>query len=104
MEVAVKRIMDMHRDHAETPEDLIELTEQFRKEGKTLSSLHHENIVRYFGAATDPDGLPLLVMEYCEGGNLRRLLMQRESAGLHVREMLHFAFDCARVCHACRLL
>eukprot|EP00047_Mylnosiga_fluctuans_P020046 m.88349 g.88349 ORF g.88349 m.88349 type:complete len:1295 (-) comp8366_c0_seq2:2436-6320(-) len=42
---------------------------QFSAEGRTLSSLHHVNIVRFYGTSID-DGCPLLVMEYCERGSL----------------------------------
>ena len=39
--------------------------EEFRRVASTLSSLHHENILRYFGSSVTPEGFSFYVTEKC---------------------------------------
>ena len=67
----------------------------FSEEGKTLSALHHTNIVRFFGTSMDPSSRLLLVMEYCERGSLFDVLGLERPFGW--AELCQFALDCSRV-------
>ena len=67
----------------------------FADEGKTLSALHHMNIVRFFGTSIDPHGGLMLVMEFCERGSLFEVLQSRRNFGWP--ELWRFAFHCSQV-------
>ena len=52
--------------------------EFFRSEAKMLKSLNHPNVVRFFGAAFDPQTQHgVLVTEYCSKGSLTQLMKDR---------------------------
>jgi serine/threonine protein kinase len=50
------------------------LRKKFRQEGEALSRIHHGGVVTVFDTGQLPDGNPFLVMEYFEGGLLRKLI------------------------------
>ncbi|EGD78538.1 TKL protein kinase [Salpingoeca rosetta] len=47
---------------------------EFEKEVEFLQRTRHPNVVRFFGAGTDPNGSPFLVLEYVALGSLKDLL------------------------------
>ncbi|EGD80079.1 TKL protein kinase [Salpingoeca rosetta] len=47
---------------------------EFEKEVEFLQKTRHPNVVRFFGAGTDPNGSPFLVLEFVALGSLRDLL------------------------------
>ena len=49
----------------------------FVKEGHCMRQMSHENIVRFYGAGFDAEGLPYLVTELADGGSLRGLLANK---------------------------
>jgi serine/threonine protein kinase len=55
------------------------LWRRFEREARALAALHNKNVVRVHDAGTLPSGLRYLVMEYLEGTDLRRLLVERGS-------------------------
>jgi len=67
-EVAVKRLFSSLWEQEK-------FDEFFRNEAKTLKSLNHPNVVRFFGAAYDPHTEHgFLVTEYCQKGSLTQLM------------------------------
>ncbi|HEV3165281.1 MAG TPA: protein kinase [Isosphaeraceae bacterium] len=65
--VALKVLMP--QGEADTPNDLV----RFRREAELMAKVSHPNILSIFDFG-EVDGRPYLVMEYVEGGDLRRLL------------------------------
>ncbi|EGD78429.1 TKL protein kinase [Salpingoeca rosetta] len=47
---------------------------EFEKEVEFLQRTRHPNVVRFFGAGTDPNGSPFLVLEFVAMGSLKDLL------------------------------
>ncbi|EGD82008.1 TKL protein kinase [Salpingoeca rosetta] len=47
---------------------------EFEKEVEFLQRTRHPNVVRFFGAGTDPSGSPFLVLEFVAMGSLKDLL------------------------------
>ncbi|EGD78571.1 TKL protein kinase, variant [Salpingoeca rosetta] len=47
---------------------------EFEKEVEFLQRTRHPNVVRFFGAGTDPNGSPFLVLEFVALGSLKDLL------------------------------
>jgi serine/threonine protein kinase len=78
----------------------------FQAEAKTLESLQHPNIVRFYGLEQDGP-LIFMLMEYVEGTNLRVEIQQNKQAGLSpqrvlavmepVCKALHFAHQTGKV-------
>jgi len=56
------------------------------QEAGLLSQLHHPNIIRYLHSFEAPDNANILclVMEYCPGGDLQKIIRQRR--GVHFPE------------------
>ncbi|EGD79945.1 TKL protein kinase [Salpingoeca rosetta] len=48
--------------------------QEFEKEVEFLQKTRHPNVVRFFGAGTDPSGSPFLVLEFVAMGSLKDLL------------------------------
>ncbi|EGD78564.1 TKL protein kinase [Salpingoeca rosetta] len=48
--------------------------QEFEKEVEFLQRTRHPHVVRFFGAGTDPNGSPFLVLEYVAMGSLKELL------------------------------
>eukprot|EP01029_Cantina_marsupialis_P032164 TRINITY_DN959_c0_g1_i1.p1 TRINITY_DN959_c0_g1~~TRINITY_DN959_c0_g1_i1.p1 ORF type:complete len:377 (+),score=92.92 TRINITY_DN959_c0_g1_i1:97-1227(+) len=88
--VAVKTILtSMENQH--------EFIESFVDEIKLMSTLHHPNVVMFLGACLEPKKL-CLVLEYCDNGNLHRLL-KNQKVEFNFQTMLKFALDIARGIH-----
>ena len=51
--------------------------ESAKNEIKILKEIHHDNVVKYVEDFTEP-GQILIVMEYCEGGDLRSYIKQQK--------------------------
>jgi serine/threonine protein kinase len=56
------------------PERALEFEARFHREAKAMLRLQHPNLVRILGSGQSAGGLCYLVMEYLEGGDLRRRL------------------------------
>ncbi|EGD79954.1 TKL/DICTY4 protein kinase [Salpingoeca rosetta] len=50
--------------------------QEFEKEVEFLQRTRHPHVVRFFGAGTDPNGSPFLVLEYVAMGSLNGLLQK----------------------------
>lgn len=80
----VYRVWDMERNvylamkvlNADLAEDRVFLR-RFKREANTLSTLHHPNIVRFYGMERDGD-LVYMLMDYVDGGTLRKEIFQGE--------------------------
>ena len=66
MGVAVKRISEQA-----TADQLRQAKKLLKNEARTLSCVRHTNVMRFYGACTEP---PMLVMVAAPNGNLRQLL------------------------------
>src|ERR1700685_711985 len=64
--VSLKTIQDTRLENAE-------LLERFKREGRALAKLKHQNIVQIYDA-DQADGMHFIVMEYMNGGSLARNL------------------------------
>uniref|UniRef100_A0A6A7FUF5 mitogen-activated protein kinase kinase kinase n=3 Tax=Hirondellea gigas TaxID=1518452 RepID=A0A6A7FUF5_9CRUS len=73
-EVAVKAA------RIEPDQDLAVTAEHVLQEGKLFWMLNHTNIVALMGVCLEEPNL-CLVMEYCKGGSLNRVLQQRKAIG-----------------------
>eukprot|EP01029_Cantina_marsupialis_P020822 TRINITY_DN491_c0_g1_i1.p1 TRINITY_DN491_c0_g1~~TRINITY_DN491_c0_g1_i1.p1 ORF type:complete len:382 (-),score=93.17 TRINITY_DN491_c0_g1_i1:462-1607(-) len=74
-----------------------EFIESFVDEIRLMSTLHHPNVVMFLGACMEPRKL-CLVLEYCDNGNLHRLLRDQKIQ-FNFQTMLKFALDIARGIH-----
>ncbi|EGD77334.1 TKL protein kinase [Salpingoeca rosetta] len=51
---------------------------EFEKEVEFLQRTRHPHVVRFFGAGTDPNGSPFLVLEYVALGSLNSMLQKQD--------------------------
>ncbi|KAL2325031.1 hypothetical protein Fmac_024089 [Flemingia macrophylla] len=71
------------------------LTKDFWREAQILSTLHHPNVVAFYGVVPDgPGGTLVTVTEYMVHGSLRNVLMKKEKV-LDRRKKLMLAIDAA---------
>ncbi|OMO53038.1 hypothetical protein CCACVL1_28925, partial [Corchorus capsularis] len=71
------------------------LTNEFWREARILSKLHHPNVVAFYGVVTDdPGGTMATVTEYMVNGSLRNALIKKERV-LDRRRKLVIALDAA---------
>ncbi|KAK7278550.1 hypothetical protein RJT34_23580 [Clitoria ternatea] len=71
------------------------LTKDFWREAQILSTLHHPNVVAFYGVVPDgPGGTLATVTEYMVHGSLRNVLMKKEKV-LDRRKRLLIAMDAA---------
>lgn len=72
---------------------------RFLQESRTVSSLHHENIVNLYDFGLTDDGRPFLVMDYLEGTSLFEMI--RESGSIEPMRAIHiFKQVCEALDHA----
>jgi serine/threonine protein kinase/tetratricopeptide (TPR) repeat protein len=50
---------------------------RFLREAKSAASIRHQNVATIFGVDETADGLPFIVMEYCEGETLSQRIRRR---------------------------
>ena len=76
--------------------------EAIKKEAKILSSLNNENIVKYFNSFTSKDTFNI-VMEYCDGLDLRRYIKEHKETGEKINKYLiyYFIID---ICHGLKYI
>jgi serine/threonine protein kinase len=75
--VSLKTIQDTRLENAE-------LLERFKREGRALAKLKHQNIVQIYDA-DQADGMHFIVMEYMNGGSLDRIIEKRDGSPLALR-------------------
>ncbi|ESQ45462.1 hypothetical protein EUTSA_v10011053mg [Eutrema salsugineum] len=68
--------------------------EKFQEEVLFLSKIHHNNIVKFFGACIEPQ--LMIVTELLEGGTLQKLLWDSRPIPLDLKMSLNFALDISR--------
>ncbi|XP_019101900.1 PREDICTED: serine/threonine-protein kinase STY46-like [Camelina sativa] len=78
----------------ETSAVSIEDKQQFQKEFLLLSSMEHNNIVKFFGACIEPQ--LMIVTELMEGGSLHKFILNSRSSPPNLKKALSFALDISR--------
>src|SRR5271168_4164138 len=68
--VSLKTIQDSRLENAQ-------LLDRFKREGRALAKLKHQNIVQIYDA-DQADGVHFIVMEYINGGGLDRIISGRD--------------------------
>lgn len=92
-DVAIKRIKASC--FAGRPSDRERLIADFWREALTLSSLHHPNVVSFYGVVRDgPDGSLATVTEFMVNGSLKQFL-QKKDRTIDRRKRLIIAMDTA---------
>nr|KYP60733.1 putative serine/threonine-protein kinase DDB-G0267514 [Cajanus cajan] len=92
-DVAIKRIKSSCFSGRLSEQD--RLTKDFWREAQILSTLHHPNVVAFYGVVPDgPGGTLATVTEYMVHGSLRNVLMKKEKV-LDRRKRLMIAMDAA---------
>ena len=75
--VSLKTIQDSRLENAQ-------LLDRFKREGRALAKLKHQNIVQIYDA-DQADGVHFIVMEYMNGGSLDRIIEKRERSPVAMR-------------------
>src|SRR5271156_1556555 len=70
--VSLKTIQDSRLENAQ-------LLDRFKREGRALAKLKHQNIVQIYDA-DQADGMHFIVMEYMNGGSLDRIIEKRDGS------------------------
>ena len=65
--------------------------ERRREEVKALKKCKHENIVEYFEDFYEKDHT-LIVMEYCSGGDLAKLIEQQKDEGTPFKDVVVISY------------
>ncbi|XP_020266776.1 uncharacterized protein LOC109842290, partial [Asparagus officinalis] len=93
-DVAIKRIKASCFNGK--PSERERLIADFWKEALTLSSLHHPNVVSFYGVVRDgPDGSLATVTEFMVNGSLKQFLQKKDSRTIDRRKRLIIAMDAA---------
>ncbi|XP_066375583.1 RAF-like serine/threonine-protein kinase PRAF isoform X1 [Miscanthus floridulus] len=93
-DVAIKRIND--RCFAGKASEQERMRTDFWNEAGKLASLHHPNVVAFYGVVLDgPDGFVATVTEYMANGSLRQALQRHENRIFDRRRRLLIAMDVA---------
>jgi serine/threonine protein kinase len=80
-----------------------EAVARFRREARAAHRVRSEHVVRIIDVTTTQGGLPYVVMEYLEGSDLERMLLESPGAQLPVRDAIDFALqacDAVAECHS----
>ena len=74
----------------------VERKDRRRDEVQALKSCNHKNIVKYFDYFYE-EGLTMIVMEYCCGGDLAIVILNQKKTGklFEDHEVLSYSFDLA---------
>ncbi|XP_021291848.1 dual specificity protein kinase splB isoform X1 [Herrania umbratica] len=92
-DVAIKRIKESCFSGRSSEQE--RLTNEFWREARILSKIHHPNVVAFYGVVTDgPGGTMATVTEYMVNGSLRNALLKKDRA-LDRRRKLVVALDAA---------
>ncbi|XVF38063.1 hypothetical protein REPUB_Repub20aG0065500 [Reevesia pubescens] len=92
-DVAIKRIKESCFSGRSSEQE--RLTNEFWREARILSKLHHPNVVAFYGVVTDgPGGTMATVTEYMVNGSLRNALLKKNRALDHHRKVA-IALDAA---------
>ncbi|KGN56764.1 uncharacterized protein LOC101205945 [Cucumis sativus] len=92
-DVAIKRIKKSCFSGSFSEQE--RLTRDFWREARILSTLHHPNVLAFYGVVPDgPDGTLATVTEYMVNGSLRHVLLRKDKV-LDRRKRLIIAMDAA---------
>ncbi|XP_022974864.1 uncharacterized protein LOC111473634 [Cucurbita maxima] len=92
-DVAIKRIKKSCFSGSFSEQE--RLTRDFWREARILSTLHHPNVLAFYGVVPDgPDGTLATVTEYMVNGSLRHVLLRKDRV-LDRRKRLMIAMDAA---------
>jgi serine/threonine protein kinase len=72
---------------------------RFQREARAMARLDHENIIRVYDVAEDTDGSQYIVMEFFDGSDLKRMILEKGklstgevlSMGIQIGEALSYA-------------
>jgi serine/threonine-protein kinase len=93
--VAIKFLLSGH----ENPEAVA----RFRREARAANRVRSEHVVRIIDVTTTDSGIPYVVMEYLEGTDLERMLLESPDRQLPVRDAIEFVLQACEAlaeCHA----
>src|SRR5512138_3444231 len=80
-----------------------EAVARFRREARAAHRVKSEHVVGIVDVSTTVTGVPYVVMEYLEGTDLERLLLESPDAQLPVRDAIEFVLQACEAlaeCHA----
>ncbi len=93
--VAIKFLLSGH----ENPEAVA----RFRREARAANRVKSEHVIRIIDVTTTEAGVPYVVMEYLEGSDLERMLLESTDRQLPVRDAIEFVLQACEAlaeCHA----
>jgi serine/threonine protein kinase len=74
---------------------------RFRREARAANRVKDEHVVRIIDVATTDGGVPYVVMEYLEGVDLERMLLESPSRQLPVRDAIEFVLQACEALAEC---
>jgi len=80
-----------------------EAVARFRREARAAHRVRNEHVVGIVDVSTTETGVPYVVMEYLEGTDLERMLLESPDAQLPVRDAIEFVLQACEAlaeCHA----
>jgi len=72
----------------------VEDVKQFTQEMNIMKSMNHGNIVRFYGVSASINGVQYILTEFCEGGDLRNILIENAD-NISVSQLTSMAFHIA---------
>lgn len=74
---------------------------RFRREARAANRVKDEHVVRIIDVATTDGGVPYVVMEYLEGVDLERMLLESPNRQLPVRDAIEFVLQACEALAEC---
>jgi len=90
--VAIKFLLPGHTNEA---------VGRFRREARAATRIKNQHVVRINDVSTTPSGVPYIVMEYLDGVDLERLLLQCRDHQLPVAEAVDFVLQACEALAEC---
>ena len=74
---------------------------RFRREARAATRIKNEHVVRIFDVSATETGIPYIVMEYLDGIDLERMLLQSPHHQLPIRDAVEFVLQACEVLAEC---
>jgi serine/threonine-protein kinase len=75
--------------------------ERFRREARAANRIKNQHVVRIFDVSQTSTGIPYIVMEYLDGIDLERMLLQSPQRQLPIRDAVEFMLQACEVLAEC---